>query len=461
MRVSSLFLSRLPTYLPPLSVAASPAVTDEFIASGLDEAHLVKESRSSTKRAGWARTERLFDANPNFVQRNFHPRQHHRDQSIIKAFGSATPHSGNVLLHYAGEPPADKKKSTPVLLVHGATKNGNFFLDPKEDGSGGGPVQRLREEGFDVYAVSFAHNQDDNYLWSEQIANAIAKIKEETGADQVDLIGHSKGALAARMYTSDVRQDWMTSYRGDVRRLVLIGAPNGGIDYSFRHSVANYALGKDDDSPYLNAPMSWDTMIKWGQNVDMRELGFSSKGPDYWPGQRQMLARWDDRFGLPKSQPDWYTTYHGGQGFVSSSRGVDHFIEEGGNLIEQLNQTPIDPSVEVAVLAGDKADIEGILNEYTGPSDGIVFVESALMMPEGTNIVARDVLHANHKALVSGEEGQQWLVDVLSEDSLPEPKGVSDLIQSCLDCFELQQKDQDAPDVLTQLDPGALAVSLI
>ncbi|MGE0492024.1 MAG: esterase/lipase family protein [Vulcanimicrobiota bacterium] len=401
---------------------------------------------------GWARTDLLVDDDPHFGQQNFHPRQKHRDPDIIKAFGTDTPDSGKVLLHYAGAPPKGAKKHPyPVLLVHGATKNGNFFWDPHENGTNDGPAQRLRDEGFEVYAVTFAHNQDDNFLWAEQVANAITRIKEETGAEKIDLVGHSKGGMPVRMYASDVHEPWMTPFRHDVHRLVLIGAPNGGIDYSFRHPSANYALYKDSDDPRLNAPMSWNHIVAWGRRRDTSDLGFSKEGPDYWPGQRQMLARWNDRFPLSPIEPDWYTTYNGGTGLMSSSDGIDKFIEEGGNLIERLNNTPISPDVEVAVLAGDKANIPGVLNEYTGPSDGIVFVESVLKLPEGSNVVEREVKHLHHKALVSEPEGQDWLVDVLSRDKFEKPAATTeDLLSASMADFEADKDQVAAPSVLTQ-----------
>ncbi len=63
----------------------------------------------------------------------------------------------------------------------------------------------------------------------------------------------------------------------------------------------------------LNAPMSWDSI-------------------KYSPAEPVM-----DKYPLGMFEPDWYTTYEGGHGFVSHSKGIDHYIEEGGNLIERLN----------------------------------------------------------------------------------------------------------------------------
>ena len=363
----------------------------------------------------WAWTEHLFDSDPHFKQSDFGPRGAQQGEEIIAAFGSDKPHSGSVLLHYAGPPPAGvKRQPTPVLLVHGANKNGDFWWDPRENGDNQGLPQRLRDQGFEVYAVSFAHPHDDNFVWAEQMANGIERIQQLTGAKQVDLVAHSKGGSPARAYVSDFREDWMTPYRGDVRRLVLVGAANGGLDTNFRHASNNMALMSASDNHALNAPMSWHSARIGGIiPVDTTDRSYSNEKTDCWPGQDQLLARWDSKYPIAYWEQDSYTTYNGGTGFVSSSKGIDHYIAQGGHYIEKLNQAQIDPKVQVALLAGDNPNIAGIVNENTGPSDGLLFVESALHMPSTKNIKAQAVLHLNHKALVSEPEGQQWIADTL------------------------------------------------
>lgn len=405
---------------PKRSSAAASEVADSVSLSGAKAPPRVEViQRLPFSQGGWM--ELLRDRDPHLIQRNFHPRSVQQNREIIQAFGTNKPHSGDAVLLYAGDPPPGvKAQPVPVLLVHGASKSADFWWDPRENGSGQGLPQMLREQGFKVFAVSFAHNQDDQFFWSQQIGNASERVRQLTGTAQIDLIGHSKGGQAARIYcTPGVAPDWVRQSQGDVRRLVLVAAPNGGIDTLFRHPSANYALYGSSTSPHLNAPMSWERMLAWGTNKDVSEFGFSSKGPDYWPGQRQMLARWDNRYSLPITEPDYLTTYEGGQGFVSYSRGIDHYIREGGNLVERLNHAPIDPHIQVAVLAGNKADIKGIVNETGGPSDGLLFLESALKLPKETNLVAEAVLPLNHKSLISEREGQQWIADALKGKPAP------------------------------------------
>ena len=366
----------------------------------------------------WESTSLIRDRDEIFKQQNFHPRTRQQNPEVVDAFGSDAPHSGDALLHYAGKTPEGvEKKETPVLLVHGATKDGHFWWDPSEDGKNNGLAQKLRDSGHETYAVTFAHNQDDNFLWAEQIANSVSEIKKRTGSEKVDIVAHSKGGVPTRIYVSDVRREGVeaTPYQQDVRRIVLVGAPNGGIDTSFRHSAANFTLiGKSED-PKLNAPVSWERAVVWGRSQDVSEQGFSKDGPDYFPGQRQLLADLSKDHPLSPLGPDWYTTYHGGQGFVSSSKGIKHYINEGENVIERLQQNPIPKSVEVAVVAGNAANIPGIVNEFTGPSDGLLFVSSALNLPKETNVIARDVLPLHHKALVSDPSGQDWIAQALDK----------------------------------------------
>ncbi len=404
---------------------APPPASDHFVSSGQMEntkelpfppsANAEVDVRGRFASKTWAWTEHLFDRDPHFKQQNFHPRGEQQGAEIVAAFGSSTPHSGSVLLHYAGPPPQGvKKQPVPVVLVHGANKNGDFWCDPHETDGQPGLPERLRQQGFDVYAVSFAHPHDDNFFWAESLANSIERVRQLTGAEQVDLVAHSKGGAPARAYVSDMRQEWMTPYRGDVRRLALVGAANGGLDVGFRHPSSNLALMGASNSPLLNAPMTWDSVKMFGTlPVDTRDRSYSNEVRDYWPGQDQLLARWDSQYPLAFWEPDWYTTYEGGEGFLSRSKGIDHYIAQGGHYIERLNQAQIDPQVEVALLAGDRPNLPGIANETTGPSDGLLFVQSALHMPSTRNIKAKTVLHLNHKALVSHPEGQQWIADVL------------------------------------------------
>lgn len=362
----------------------------------------------------WQRIERLASTAADFPREKLRPNGRHTDPDIVRAFGTATPPASEVLLHY--HQGWDRAAGPPVLLVHGTILDATSTWIRPQDRPGLAPT--LAERGFGVFAVTFANRHGDNLLQAEQIAWAIARIRQVTGAEEVDVVAHSKGAVAARALASDVRYSWMPPSRRDIRRLVLIAGPHLGLDTPFRHPIVNYGLYPEKkDDPRFNAPMSWTDMLVLGVWVDTSAQTLFKGYGDYFPGQAQMLARWDHAYPLPQTEVDWYTTYHGGQGFLSRSPGIDQAIADGGHFIETLGMYPLDPEVELAVLAGNRADLAGIHNEHTGPSDGVVFVESATatddMTRAGARLVAKDLMHLNHMDLVIAARAHDWVADVL------------------------------------------------
>lgn len=176
----------------------------------------------------WDKIELLKDSNKNIKQEKFINDNEHKIEEIINAFNNNTsPNSQYFLLHYA--PGWDiGTKENPVILIHGAGKSGNFFIDPLENSTTKGLAQYLVTKGYKVFAITFAHPHGDNYYQSEILSDAIEKVKAVTNASKVDIIAHSKGNMSARMYLSNVKKNWGTAYRGDVRRYIQLGAPNGG-----------------------------------------------------------------------------------------------------------------------------------------------------------------------------------------------------------------------------------------
>ncbi|MCY1273795.1 Triacylglycerol lipase [compost metagenome] len=77
----------------------------------------------------------------------------------------------------------------------------------------------LRRGGAVVWpvAVSSLHSSE---VRGEQLLRAVARIRAETGAARVNLIGHSQGALTAR-YVAALRPDWVAS-------VTSVAGPNHG-----------------------------------------------------------------------------------------------------------------------------------------------------------------------------------------------------------------------------------------
>lgn len=373
---------------------------------------------SSPTTSYWEKVELIENREKSFRPQNFLSNQEHRDPRIVEAFGTATPGAGKFLLHYA---PGWKKGSRPrpVLLVTGARHNANIWAEgPAQDGKTQGLAQYLSAQGFQVFALTFPHPHGDNFCWAQNIADAVKRIREITGAEKVDLVAHSKGGIAARAYVSSMSEEGMDRFNHDVQKLILLGTPNLGLDYPFRHPASNLAFWPEKEDPWFDAPMCWNRIKTHGLWEDCERLSLYTKGGNFFPGQAQLLSPFDSRYPLSTLELDWLTTYYGGEGFMSASKGIREAIREGGDFMAELNRRPADPGVQIAVLAGSKADIPFVHNEHTGPSDGIVFTTSSLHTDSitrgGAPLLKKTLLPLNHLELIYAKKAKEWILDALS-----------------------------------------------
>lgn len=380
-------------------------------ADAAEPAYLTKEATYTSVANGWASVDRYRDTTAGFHDEQYPPDGRGDQDGQRKTFfgGVARPSSSRFLLYSA--PGWDTgAKPTPVLLVHGANDNPDrAWANPNESGGFGcgsatcpstGLMQYLSSRGYRVFAIGFAHKQGDNYMQAQQVGDAIAIIKARLGVGAVDVIGWSKGMMSARMYVASVKPSWGRSYAGDVRKLILLGGPNGGYDYPFAHGWAHdYSIWPECGGK-VNAPSPHTRMTCFGALTYHPELSITPAGGfDAYPGQRQMLARWDGVFGVNTTTQDWYTTYYGGRGFYTDGPGIQAAID-AGSLISRIRSAPTPSSVPVYLLAGGSPTIVGIWNETRGPSDGVVFVQSALSTTGISNVGATTlVASANHLQL--------------------------------------------------------------
>ncbi len=393
--------------------------------------------------APWDRVERLVDPHPAFGTDRFPPGARQRDERIVGWFGSATPPASQVLLHCA---PGWQGKTLPrpVLLVHGAGDDANRawvfpFRPPRRADELPPPSERgfatwLSSMGYAVFAVTFAHNQGCNIRQAEQIANAIRRIRRLLGREndptfQVDLIAHSKGNAAARLYCSDARavfpnRPWLSHFRGDVRTYVNIAGPLQGIDIPFRYYGYNLARVLQPEVE-ANSPMGADRMVVYGLWRSFAAEAFTGRGNELWPGQAQVLFNLVRDGGIPLGV-DSYTAadanlsmmalYHGGTSCYLHSPGIDAAIERGERFMYRLEAQGLDPRVRLAILAGDEPQIDSdswdlakkVQFFYTGlfqkafsqPSDGVVFTAAMTdtrgILRRGATLVGRTVVPCNH-----------------------------------------------------------------
>jgi hypothetical protein len=116
-----------------------------------------------------------------------------------------------------------------------------------------------------------------------------------------------------------------------------------------------------------------------------------------------MVARWDGTYGLPTTEQDWYTTYYGGTGFYTVGDGIDAAIQQG-SLVNAILQAGIPASVRAYLLSGDINNIPTIHNEHTGPSDGVVFINSASSTQAIGTVSGNVTVHLNHLELGWGSD---------------------------------------------------------
>lgn len=360
---------------------------------------------SSSISNGWVRVERWRDPGSAFTQETFPPdgRGNQSGQRVTFFNAVATPHSSRFLMYYAPNW-STNPKTTPVLLVHGANQDADLaWADPNEAGAYGcgrstcpstGLMQALVADGFKVFAIGFPHKNGDGYFWAEQIEDAVEVVKLRTSASSVDVVSWSKGAFNARMYVSSVKQSWGTAYQGNVRRLMMLGGPNNGIDLSFRHGWTFSLTVYPECGGTINGPTPHHALVCFGLWRNRPQWTYSSS---YFPGSPQMLKRWDSIHGLPANEQDWYTTYYGGLGFYSDGSGISAFL--GASLVDTVRGAGTSAGVRVHNLCGDQADIALLHNEHTGPSDGVLFISSCYDSTGIANHGGSAIVAVNHLEL--------------------------------------------------------------
>ena len=258
------------------------------------------------------------------------------------ARGPTRPEARFVLLHHGPETASlncDTTK-TPVLLVHGALQNGNVWLAPGgNDGMGNaypgttqttGFAQALESTGTCAFAVTFGSFHGDNFNQAIHLSNAVARIREITGAAKVDLVAWSKGVVSADLYLADVASwdDWgprhfeqlaaeqarrVPRFEADVRTYVALSGPHLGIDLNWRHPYNNLLIASTlENAPIGQGPMVWS----WMHAIQCVTFGYlptqpyapsvcEDRGaywPDYWGRIHFSNITGLDAEGLPVSE---------------------------------------------------------------------------------------------------------------------------------------------------------------
>jgi uncharacterized alpha/beta hydrolase family protein len=114
-----------------------------------------------------------------------------------------------------GQQQQSEKQLLPVLLIHGYGEDAAVWKKWED---------MLRKDGIQFFTVTFK-DSDDKCGSSEQHAKELEKrvqdIKQQSGAQKINIVGHSKGGLDARVFLD------ITDTK-DVANLIMIGTPNAG-----------------------------------------------------------------------------------------------------------------------------------------------------------------------------------------------------------------------------------------
>lgn len=106
--------------------------------------------------------------------------------------------------------------ATPVLLVRGIDCRDQFLRHLEKAVKAGG----IHEVRYASYSPHFGQAGVDEI--AAQIAEAALKLKEETGAEKIDVVAFSMGALASRYFIQRL------SGKNFVRRFISLSGPHNG-----------------------------------------------------------------------------------------------------------------------------------------------------------------------------------------------------------------------------------------
>jgi pimeloyl-ACP methyl ester carboxylesterase len=136
-----------------------------------------------------------------------------------------------------GRPSGDPARDTPVLLVHGFGHNrsGWFVLN-----------QHLRDAGFtSVHTWNYDPWRHDVPELAEMLSDRIEMLCALTGAERINIVGHSLGGILLRWYVQELGGDRR------VQTAVTVASPHQGT------RLATFIPGRRGRIATELAPRSW------------------------------------------------------------------------------------------------------------------------------------------------------------------------------------------------------------
>jgi triacylglycerol lipase len=247
-----------------------------------------------------------------------------------------------------GPDPAGNPARYPIVLVPGfATGPGyfNFY----------GVADALRADGHVVYeAVAPPFQTAD--VRAEYLAQTVTQALDETGADKVNLIGHSMGGLDGRALISTL------GYGNRVASLTTISTPHRG-SY-FADVVLGLASGSSDAALNAFAQLLGENFNDLADDADLRDA-LRDISETY-------AQQWND------AHPDDPNVAYASWAGVSSAFGIPNGQADAACWDLYLTDSAGDhPKTDVLspLMAGTAPFVgHGLENR---PNDGLVMVESA------------------------------------------------------------------------------------
>ncbi|HYO06780.1 MAG TPA: alpha/beta fold hydrolase [Phototrophicaceae bacterium] len=135
----------------------------------------------------------------------------------------------------------------PVLLIHGYMSDASVWKKWEE---------LLKKDSIPVFPITFRQSDDKCGSAAEhakELSTQIGDIKDQTGQSKVNIVGHSKGGLDARVYLANGTKD--------VANLVMIGTPNAGSPLAENSDVCAPAV-------YDLKPGAPDTIVEENPNTN-------------------------------------------------------------------------------------------------------------------------------------------------------------------------------------------------
>jgi len=122
-------------------------------------------------------------------------------------------------------PSSSSSHVLPVILIHGYIENAGAWSKWEPFlASNGIPFCTVSFQSADECGKAIDH--------ATELSQIVQNVKNFTGQNQVNIVGHSKGGLDARVYLAQTGTH-------DVANLIMIGTPNGGD--TLANQAANFA----------------------------------------------------------------------------------------------------------------------------------------------------------------------------------------------------------------------------